>query len=67
VWVVDDTIADTLFRRIERFLPENFPYGAAGKLASLGRRFRFYKYTPGAEYKPHIDGAWPGSGVDDEV
>eukprot|EP00959_Pyramimonas_sp_CCMP1952_P344598 7217402-Pyramimonas_sp.AAC.1 len=35
-------------------------------LQGLGRRFRFYKYTPGAVYKPHIDGAWAGSGVDSE-
>lgn len=23
-----------------------------------------YRYVPGAIYRPHIDGAWPASGVD---
>jgi len=29
----------------------------------LNRRFRVYRYVPGALYRPHIDGAWPPSGV----
>ena len=29
----------------------------------LNHRFRVYRYVPGALYRPHIDGAWPPSGV----
>ena len=30
----------------------------------LNRRWRCYRYVPGAVYRPHVDGAWPSSGVD---
>lgn len=33
------------------------------KLAGLNARWRFYRYLPGAVYRPHIDGAWPASGL----
>lgn len=26
-----------------------------------------YIHRPGAVYRPHVDGAWPGSGVDPET
>ena len=28
------------------------------------RRWRCYRYVPGAVYRPHVDGAWPGSTID---
>ena len=37
--------------------------GGVGTLAGLNARFRIYRYTPGLVYRPHIDGAWPGSGM----
>jgi len=36
-----------------------------GEVAGLNRRFRCYKYEGGNVYRPHVDGAWPGSGVVD--
>ena len=30
----------------------------------LNRRWRIYRYNQGNVYRPHIDGAWPGSGID---
>eukprot|EP00953_Heterococcus_sp_UTEX-ZZ885_P036748 18910-Heterococcus_DN1.PRE.2 len=35
----------------------------AGQLAGLNSRWRLYRYKPGSIYRPHIDGAWPASGV----
>jgi hypothetical protein len=32
----------------------------------LNRRMRCYRYSPGAVYRPHIDGAWPPSGETSE-
>lgn len=29
----------------------------------INRRFRIYKYYQGNVYRPHVDGAWPGSGI----
>ncbi|PBP21246.1 prolyl 4-hydroxylase, partial [Diplocarpon rosae] len=60
-WIVDNAFHDKLWRRVAEFLPES----VGGKKArGLNRRFRVYRYVPGAEYRAHIDGAWPPSGID---
>lgn len=59
-WVVDTAFHDILWARISPFVPASI----GGRLArGLNRRFRVYRYVPGAEYRCHIDGAWPPSGV----
>jgi len=55
VWLVHLTFHDRLFARCKHLLPP----GAVG----FNRRFRCYRYRPGALYRPHIDGAWPPSGL----
>ncbi|EMT69458.1 hypothetical protein FOC4_g10003181 [Fusarium odoratissimum] len=62
-WVVDKTFHDTLWSRIQPFVPVSMN----GRLArGINRRFRVYRYVPGAEYRAHIDGAWPPSGITKE-
>ncbi|KAF4977614.1 hypothetical protein FZEAL_5898 [Fusarium zealandicum] len=59
-WVVDTAFHDTLWSRISPFVPASID----GRLArGINRRFRVYRYVPGAEYRCHIDGAWPPSGI----
>ncbi len=75
-WIVDTAFQDKLWARVSSFIPEN----VGGKKArGLNRRFRVYRYVPGAEYRAHIgkshsqsplqpadnyvDGAWPPSGI----
>ncbi|KAK3312195.1 prolyl 4-hydroxylase [Apodospora peruviana] len=59
-WVVDTAFHDTLWSRIAPFVPASMN----GRLArGINRRFRVYRYVPGAEYRCHIDGAWPPSGI----
>ncbi|KAG7142455.1 hypothetical protein HYQ45_001200 [Verticillium longisporum] len=59
-WVIDTAFHDTLWSRISPYLPS----AVNGRLArGLNRRFRVYRYVPGAEYRTHIDGAWPPSGI----
>ncbi|KAF2873045.1 hypothetical protein BDV95DRAFT_472380, partial [Massariosphaeria phaeospora] len=59
-WVVDQEFHDSLWARVRRFVPEK----VGDRLArGLNRRFRVYRYVPGAEYRCHIDGAWPPSGI----
>jgi hypothetical protein len=59
-WVVDVPFHDALWTRISPFVPAS----VGGRLArGLNRRFRVYRYVPGAEYRAHIDGAWPPSGI----
>ncbi|KAF2822513.1 prolyl 4-hydroxylase [Ophiobolus disseminans] len=60
-WVVDQAFHDKLWSRVKAFVPE----AVAGKqVRGVNRRFRVYRYVPGAEYRCHIDGAWPPSGTD---
>lgn len=58
--VQDDTLLTPLLERVRPLLP---PEIAGGELAGLNARWRFYRYLPGAVYRPHIDGAWPASGL----
>lgn len=59
-WVVDAAFHDRLWARMAPFVPAE----VAGRRArGLNRRFRVYRYVPGAEYRCHIDGAWPPSGI----
>ena len=74
VWVVDRKMERTIFDRVKGFLPsyeqcrQGHCPGDVETLEPLGlnRRFRFYRYVPGRYYRPHIDGAWPPSGLDGE-
>ncbi|TGO69682.1 hypothetical protein BOTNAR_0008g00480 [Botryotinia narcissicola] len=60
-WVVDNAFCDGLWNRVKEFVPTQ----VNGKqVRGLNRRFRVYRYVPGAEYRAHIDGAWPPSGID---
>lgn len=59
-WVVDQAFHDKLWERVRPHVPAH----VGGKKArGINRRFRVYRYVPGAEYRCHIDGAWPPSGV----
>ncbi|POR31423.1 Uncharacterized protein TPAR_08387 [Tolypocladium paradoxum] len=59
-WIVDTAFHDTLWSRMSPFVPAS----VNGRLSrGLNRRFRVYRYVPGAEYRCHIDGAWPPSGI----
>ena len=66
VWVVDENTHDIIWQRIQHIF-DNLGTTYDGKKAvGLNRRFRFYKYNKGDFFKPHTDGAWPGSGIVDK-
>ncbi|KAF9890096.1 hypothetical protein FE257_006257 [Aspergillus nanangensis] len=59
-WVVDTAFQEMLWARISPYVPQCIN----GRLArGINRRFRVYRYVPGAEYRCHVDGAWPPSGI----
>ncbi|KDR79257.1 hypothetical protein GALMADRAFT_223491 [Galerina marginata CBS 339.88] len=60
VWLADEGFERELFARIEGLLPHSVSGGA---VRGVNRRFRIYRYRPGALYRPHIDGAWPASSL----
>ena len=60
VWLVDDSIMAHVWARVAPHLP---PVVGGCALAGVNARWRLFRYAPGAVYRPHVDGAWPGSGV----
>lgn len=61
-WVVDESIDGPIWERCRPLIPERVAGGAA---LGLNARFRFYRYREGDYFRPHTDGAWPGSRVVD--
>jgi hypothetical protein len=55
-WIVDQAFHDKLWSRVKAFVPEQ----VAGKqVRGINRRFRVYRYVPGAEYRCHIGSSPP--------
>ena len=59
-WIVDTVFHDKLWERVKQFVPATVD---GRKARGINRRFRVYRYVNGAEYRCHIDGAWPPSGI----
>ena len=51
-----------MFDRVKSLLPTEM---CGGNLIHLNSRWRIYRYNAGTVYRPHIDGAWNGSGIVD--
>lgn len=62
-WMADAAFCEGLWKRVEPFVPSSV---GGRRVRGLNRRFRVYRYVPGAEYRAHIDGAWPPSGISPE-
>lgn len=63
-WIVDQPFHDALWARVAPFVPT---HSEGRPVRGINRRFRVYRYVPGAEYRCHIDGAWPPSGIEPET
>lgn len=50
-WIVDTAFCAKLWSRVEEFVPKRVE---GKKVRGLNRRFRVYRYVPGAEYRAHI-------------
>ena len=61
-WVVSEGIDGVIWERSRSLVSETVGEQQA---TGLNARFRFYRYGPGDFFKPHTDGAWPGSRVID--
>ena len=61
-WVVDESIDGPIWERCRPLLTERV---AGAPALGLNARFRFYRYREGDFFRPHTDGAWPGSRVVD--
>lgn len=52
---------EPIWQRVRAHLP---PTLEGCKLEGINARFRIFAYDEGGVYRPHIDGTWPGSGLD---
>ncbi|KAJ7705603.1 hypothetical protein B0H17DRAFT_1038398 [Mycena rosella] len=62
IWLADTDFLATMYARVVAHLPQTVHGGA---VKGINARFRLYRYRPGALYRPHIDGAWPASALDE--
>jgi hypothetical protein len=50
-WIVDTAFSEKLWKRVEAYVPKEV---GGRKVRGINRRFRVYRYVPGAEYRAHI-------------
>ena len=51
IWLADEVFIEGLYNRLVHLLPPNV---CGGKVRGINRRFRLYRYKPGALYRPHV-------------
>lgn len=61
VWLADESILNPIFTRCKPLITQ--VDGMTGELFNVNARFRMFRYECDSVYRPHIDGAWPGSGL----
>ena len=57
-WMVHPKDAELLYSRIASFVPDTLE--GRDSMGALSHRFNTYRYTPGQQFRPHLDGDWPG-------
>eukprot|EP00939_MAST-03C_sp_MAST-3C-sp1_P001395 g1395.t1 len=65
VWL-SRVLSERLFSRCRRHMPQAMGPRKQHLLPprdGLNARLRLYRYYVGSEYRPHVDGSWPGSGL----
>ena len=66
-WVVDEATDKAIWSRCVQYFGDLSRTYNGRTAAGLNARFRFYRYSEGDYFAPHIDGDWPGSRVLDET
>jgi len=63
IWQAADCVWQKIWDRVRHLIPETLTLrgDVQWKAVGLNERFRFYKYSPGQEFKPHFDGCFPRS------
>jgi predicted 2-oxoglutarate/Fe(II)-dependent dioxygenase YbiX len=62
-WIVDEQTDGTIWQRIAHLMDDRQAIFGGSEALGLNARFRFYRYNPNDFFKPHSDGAWPGSRI----
>lgn len=51
IWLADADFISTMYSRVVDLLPQTVH---GGIVRGINRRFRLYRYRPGALYRPHV-------------
>ncbi len=62
-WVTDELTDQRIWQRVSHMVDDRQGIFGGKKPLGVNARFRFYRYNEGDFFKPHTDGAWPGSRV----
>ena len=64
-WMANPADVAELYRRVSPFLPSEIE----GKVSMecLSHRFNTYRYTDGQQFRPHLDGDWPGFSINSSL
>lgn len=75
-WLVDESILKVVRERVRPYIIQDLmtmtknavvgDSSAAITFHSINPRWRFFRYGPGCVYRPHIDGSWPASRIDQD-
>lgn len=65
-WVVDETTDTLIWDRVKHLMDDHLNIFDGKAALGINRRYRFYRYNEGDYFKPHTDGSWPGSIVENE-
>lgn len=65
VWVTDESTDAIIWQRVANLAQTRLAIFDNKRPLGLNARFRFYRYSKGDYFRPHTDGAWPGSRVVD--
>ena len=60
-WMANPADVAELYRRVSPFLPSEIEGKAS--MECLSHRFNTYRYTDGQQFRPHLDGDWPGFSI----
>jgi hypothetical protein len=63
-WMADESLlVQPIQDRVLSLLPDTIEGEA---VAGINARWRLFRYGPDSVYRPHIDGSWPASGLDEK-
>ncbi|MEY3572921.1 MAG: hypothetical protein RJA77_836 [Pseudomonadota bacterium] len=63
-WIADVRLMQAIAARVIPLVPPQID--GRGVLNTLSQRLNMYRYQPGDQFRFHIDGDWPGYGLDRE-
>lgn len=66
VWITDAQTDGAIWERVSQQANQQLEIFDDKRALGINARFRFYRYSEGDYFKPHTDGAWPGSRVQQE-